>query len=463
MKEQKLWSGRFKQGQSPSLEAFGCSLQDDIYLFEADIQASRAHLIELKNNQIVSEKEFIQINNSLTQLLIDFQENRWQPSPQHEDIHMNIEAYLIEKLGETGKKIHTGRSRNDQVVTAFKLTIQKNVHEVMSALIDFCNTLLEHSQTHLAIVLPGYTHLQKAQPIRLSHYFMAYFEMFYRDATKLNFFKTFLKEMPLGSGALAGNAFSLNRKSITQVLEQDLPTANSIDSVADRDYVLDILYAYTQIMLHLSRLSEDLIIWSSEEFNYITLSDDYSTGSSIMPQKKNPDVCELTRGKTGRAIGSLVGMATILKGLPMAYNRDLQEDKHLYYESFETVISCLKINNEMLKKLKINSENMVKASKKGYLLATDIAEYLVKKGMAFRDAHAIVGKIVAYSLDSNKNLMELKIEELQKFSKLIESDLILSPESSVESKTSYGGTAQKSVLEQINAAKIRIGQIKNLL
>jgi len=454
----KLWGGRFTEGTNIDVELFTSSLVDDIHLFKADILASTAHLHQLREQGIVTHDESYKLENTLKQLWKDYENGNFLPDSKFEDIHMNIENYLIEKLGDIGKKIHTGRSRNDQVVTAFKLTILDRVDSTMVMLKDLLATFINLAENSMDVIIPGYTHLQKAQPICASLYFMAYFEMFNRDYEKLKFFKKFLREVPLGAGALAGQPFGLDRFKIAEELNMSQPTANSLDSVADRDYVLDVLYVFNSIMLHFSRLSEDMIIWSSEEFGFVTLSDAYTTGSSIMPQKKNPDVYELTRGKTGRVVGSFIGMITTLKSLPMGYNRDLQEDKHLFFEAADTVEQVLKVNIGSLKTLKLNKEHLAAEVNKGYLLATDIADYLVKKGMPFREAHSVVGKIVRYCEDNHKGLVELNVEEIKDFSEMIGDDLkvYLSVQNSVDSRDSYGGTARKSIETQIENARLKL-------
>lgn len=455
---EKLWGGRFSENTNKDVEKFTSSLNDDIHLFSADVTATRAHLHQLREKNVLSHEEADKLENVLNQLIVEKENGVYVPDESLEDIHMNIEKYLTEKLGDIGKKIHTGRSRNDQVVTAFKLTIIERTDAIISLLKEILIVLINKAEESKDIMMPGYTHLQKAQPIRASLYFLAYFEMFYRDLEKLKFFKKFLREVPLGSGALSGNPYGLDRFKITEELNMGQPTANSLDSVADRDYVLDVLYCLTSIMLHFSRLSEDMIIWSSEEFNFVTLSDAYTTGSSIMPQKKNPDVYELTRGKTGRVVGSLVGMITTLKSLPMGYNRDLQEDKHLFFEAIETVNQVISVNIGCLNTMTLNKDRLIKETEKGYLLATDIADYLVIKSLPFREAHAVVGKIVKYCEDNNKGLMGLNYEELKSFSDLFEEDIVqrLNILSSVDSRDSYGGTSGKSIDIQIENARLRL-------
>lgn len=454
----KIWGGRFSEDTNQDVERFTSSLQDDIHLFKADIQATKVHLHQLRERNIVTHEEANQLENILEQLLIEKDNGTFIPDEKYEDIHMNIEQYLIDKLGDTGKKIHTGRSRNDQVVTAFKLTILEKVDIILVLIKELLISFINKADGNKDIIMPGYTHLQKAQPIRASLYFLAYFEMFYRDFEKLKFFKRYLMEVPLGAGALAGTPYGLDRFKIAEELNMRQPTANSLDSVADRDYVLDILYCFNSIMLHFSRMSEDMIIWTSEEFGFVKLSDAFTTGSSIMPQKKNPDVYELTRGKTGRVVGALVGMITTLKALPMGYNRDLQEDKHLFFDAAETVEQVLRVNIGCLNTLELNKELLEIETNKGYLLATDIADYLVLKGLPFREAHSVVGKIVRDCEDNKKDLIDLSYEDFKQFSDLFCEDITLRLNivHSVDSKDSYGGTSGKSIETQIENARLRM-------
>lgn len=459
---EKLWGGRFDDKTNKDVETFTVSLKDDYRLLQADVYASKAHLHLLKKAGLVNPKEEKQIEETLDQLLEEYRSGAFVLRPELEDVHMNIESYLIERLGDVGKKIHTGRSRNDQVVTAFKLALLAKNERIVQLIGELENTLIDLAEEHIDVIMPGYTHLQKAQPILLGHYFQSYFEMFYRDLEKLIFFRNFLLELPLGSGALAGNPFQLDRFAAAEELGFVKPTHNSMDSVADRDYALDMLYTLSLVMTHFSRLSEDLILWSTEEFGFITLSDAFTTGSSIMPQKKNPDVCELTRGKTGRVVGDLMALFMTMKALPMAYNRDLQEDKHVVFDACQTVEQVLRVNIGLLKTMKINKEQMEESAKSGYLLATDIADYLVQKGVPFREAHHIVGSIVKDAEKYHKSLKDLTFDELQTYSDLFGKDVMayLSEEHSINARDSYGGTAKKAVKEQIKLAKKRLKEIQ---
>ncbi len=460
---EKLWAGRFEEKTNKDVELFTSSLKEDYRLIQADICASKVHLHELRRVDLVTSKEEKAISDCLDQLLSEYKTGTFVLKADLEDVHMNIEAYLIDKLGDIGKKIHTGRSRNDQVVTAFKLTVLGRVEKITQYLVELENTLIDLAVKNLHVIVPGYTHLQKAQPILLSHYFLAYFDMFYRDIEKIVFFKNYLMELPLGAGALAGNPFKMNRQLMSQELGFRRPTSNSLDSISDRDYALDTIYACSLIMQHFSRLSEDMILWSSEEFGFITISDAYTTGSSIMPQKKNPDVSELTRGKTGRVFGDLLNLFTTIKGLPMGYNRDLQEDKHAVFDALGTVEQTLKVNIGMLQNLKINEDSMARNVNSGYLLATDLADYLVLKGVPFREAHKIVGQVVLDCVRKEKHLVDLAYNELQNYSSEFMKDVMpyLDVMHSVNNRDSYGGTATKCVKEQIKLAKKRIKEVAN--
>jgi argininosuccinate lyase len=458
MTKEKLWGGRFSSSMAKEVEAFGCSIEYDKYLLDADVKASKVHLQSLNDVGLVTNHEAAKIDKALDELCVEYKEGSFTLDPSLEDVHMNIESYLINKCGDVGKKIHTGRSRNDQVVTAFKLTIKENLTDVYGLLLELLETLISLAEKADGLFVPGYTHLQKAQPVRLSHYYLAYFEQFLRDLKRVKNSHNLLDECPLGASALAGSPFSVDRKKVAADLGFSTPTHNSMDSVSDRDYVLDATYTFSMIMQHFSRLSEDIILWASDEFNYLTISDAYTTGSSIMPQKKNPDISELTRGKTGKVYGALTSLLTLMKGIPMTYNRDLQEDKPAYFEAYQTIISVLKVNIGLLNNISFNEDSLNESVNEGYLLATDLADYLVNKGMAFRDAHHVVGQIVAYGLDKEKGLLELTFDELSSFSSVIDEDVMsyLSVSHSTNNRDVFGGTAESSVKEQIKLAKKRI-------
>lgn len=454
----KLWGGRFSESTDKAVERFTCSLDDDQYLFKADIKASIVHSRALAKVGLITDQEADKLENTLNQVLVD---KEFTLNAELEDIHMNIEFYLIDKLGDLGKKIHTGRSRNDQVITAFKITIKDNLNLIKGQLIDLCMQFVKLADKYIDIIIPGYTHLQKAQPISLSHYYLAYFEKFFRDLQKLEFFIEQMNVLPLGVGSLAGIPYDIDRDFVAKELGFSSVSNNSLDTVSERDFVLDAVYVFSTIMMHLSRFSEDMIIWSSDEFGFITISDRYTTGSSIMPQKKNPDVCELTRGKCGRVYGQLMSLLTTLKGLPMTYNRDLQEDKHSYFEAYQTLTDALQVNIGMLKEIKINRDNINKQLSRGFLTATDFADYLVGKGIPFRESHSIVGRLVSKAINENKQLNELNLLDFKTVEDRIEQDVYkaLEIQESLNVRNSFGGTAPIRIREQINLAKKRLKEL----
>jgi argininosuccinate lyase len=454
-KEDKLWGGRFRRALSASAETFTASIEFDKRLYRHDIMGSIAYANALFKSHVITQKECKRIIRGLNVILKGIESGKFKFDPGFEDVHMNIEKMLIDLIGEAGKKIHTGRSRNDQVATDLRAYVKEEVAATISLLCKLQITILDLAERHLKIIMPGYTHLQRAQPVLLSHHLMAYFEMLERD--KARFFETFNRTnvLPLGSGALAGTNFKIDRRFLAEVLGFAQLSNNSIDAVSDRDFVLDFLSAASILMMHLSRMCEELVLWSSYEFGFVEISDAYSTGSSIMPQKKNPDVAELIRGKAGRVFGSLMALFTVLKGLPLAYNRDTQEDKEPLFDAVDTVQSCLKLMQEMLVTAKFHEKEMLDAARKGFLTATDLAFYLVRKGVPFRKAHEIVGKIINYCEDANMQLDYLSVPELKKFSDKFSFDAqkIISTESSVEEKDTFGGTATSRVKEAIKAAR----------
>lgn len=419
----KLWGGRFSKDSDKLMEDFHSSISFDQKLYYWDIMGSKAHAAMLGHVGVISEDEAQSLINGLDDILHEIESGEVTFNPSDEDIHMNIEVLLTKKVGDVGKKLHTGRSRNDQVAVDMRLYLRHEVIEIEKELIQMMETLLKLSEQHLDTAMPGYTHLQRAQPITLGHHLMAYFEMFKRDYHRLDSWLQRNNTMPLGSGALAGTTFPLDRYETAKALAFDEPCLNSLDGVSDRDFILDFLSAAAISMMHLSRFSEEIVLWSSQEFAFVTLDDAYSTGSSIMPQKKNPDVAELVRGKTGRVYGALMGMLTTMKGLPLAYNKDMQEDKEGVFDTVDTWNKCLIIFNKMLETATFNKAAMRRAAAGGFTNATDFADYLVTKGIPFRDAHAIVGHAVAYCLDNNKSLDECSMEEFHAFSPLIENDI----------------------------------------
>ncbi len=458
-KAKKAWSGRFQLAMAKSAEAFSSSVHFDVRLYKQDIVQSIAYARALFQARVLTGVECKKIIKALEAILNGIEAGKIKLKPELEDVHMNIEALLIEKVGDVGKKLHSGRSRNDQVSTDLRMYLKYEVTEIVMLIRRLQETLLDMAQANIKVIMPGYTHLQRAQPILFSHHLMAYFEMFQRDKER------FLKAgdeadvMPLGSAALAGTNFKIDRGKLANELGFSRISKNSMDAVSDRDFAIDFAAACALLMMHLSRFSEELIIWSTYEFGFIELSDQFSTGSSIMPQKKNPDIAELVRGKTGRVYGHLMGLLTVMKSLPLAYNRDMQEDKEAVLDSVGTVKSALSIFEEMLCATNINAEEMDKAAKKGYLTATDLAYYLVRRGVPFREAHRIVGRIVAYCEESNMQLEYLSLTQLKQFSDAFSYDAmrILSSESSVASKDVVGGTAPKQVKDAIKRAR------KNLL
>lgn len=457
-KSKKPWSGRFKGSLSRSAEKFTSSINYDQRLYKQDIMQSIAYAKVLQRSAVLNPQECKRIIRGLEEILRAVETGRVKFSPEYEDVHMNIEHLLIQRIGEVGKKLHTGRSRNDQVSTDLRMYIKWEVTETRSLIRHLQETLIEMAEDNVSVLMPGYTHLQRAQPVLLSHHFLAYFEMLERDKERFQQAYERADSLVLGSGALAGTNFSLDRHLLAKELGFSKISANSLDAVSDRDFVIDYLSAAATMMMHLSRLAEEMVLWSSYEFDFVEMSDAYATGSSLMPQKKNPDVAEIVRGKCGRVYGDLLTLLTIMKGLPLAYNRDMQEDKEPLFDAIDTVKGSLSIFAEMLKSLKINKEVMAKAVTKGYLTATDIVYYLVRKNVPFRTAHEIVGKIVAYCEESNMELDYVSLNQLKTFCDKFSYDVqrILSSKSSVETKDVPGGTAPKRVKEAIKRARAHL-------
>lgn len=419
----KLWGGRFTKQTDNLVHEFNASILFDQRLYSYDIMGSIAHVKMLAKQSIITEEESITIIDGLNSILDDIESNKLTIDLTHEDIHSFIEANLIERIGNTGKKLHTGRSRNDQVALDTKLYVKDEIKQVDELLKKLQQTLLSIIKDNIDTILPGFTHLQKAQPVTLAHHFMAYFEMFKRDRSRLFDAYNRTNQLPLGSGALAGTTFPIDREYVAELLGFSSVTLNSMDAVSDRDFIIEFLNDLSIIMMHLSRFCEELIIWGSNDYQYVEFDDAYSTGSSIMPQKKNPDIAELVRGKTGRVYGSLMGILTTTKGLPLAYNKDMQEDKEGLFDALDTVKTSLTLFSPMLATLKFNKEIMYKSCQKGFANATDIADYLVNKGVPFRDAHGIVGQLVLYSIKQNKSLDDLSIEEYKSISSVIDEDV----------------------------------------
>ena len=451
----KLWGGRFTKNTDAFAEGFHSSISFDSRMYKEDIKGSTAHAKMLVRQGILSKEDGEAIVNGLAAIFSDIEEGKVHFSPHDEDIHMNIERLLTERIGEAGKRLHTGRSRNDQVALDFRMYMKSEETEVISSLKALCLELIEISQNNLNTIMPAYTHLQKAQPTTLAHYMMAYCQMFLRDIDRMKDVYRRTDSMPLGSGALCGTTYPLDREFTAKELDFSSVTSNSMDGVSDRDFAIEFLSAASIIMMHLSRFCEELILWSTGEFSFISMDDAYSTGSSIMPQKKNPDMAELIRGKTGRVYGDLMGMLTVMKGLPLAYNKEMQEDKEGVFDAADTVISCLKVFCGMISTVTFKKERMYDTAGKGFTNATDAADYLVKKGMAFRDAHEVIGNIVLHCEKNNKAIADLPVSELKEFSPVFDDDVYdsISLEACVNNRNITGAPAPERVLAHINDAK----------
>ena len=445
----KLWGGRFSKGTAKILDEFNASIPFDKELYIEDIEGSIAHSKMLANQGILTKEEAEKIKEGLLQIKKEIEEGKFVWDIADEDIHMAIEKRLIEIIGDTGKKLHTARSRNDQVAVDFRRWVLKRNIDFTKKIKELIEVFVNIAKEHTDTLLPGMTHLQHAQPISFGYHMLAYASMFKRDYERfLESYKRNNKN-PLGCAALAGTPHNIDRFQTTKELGFDEPTVNCLDTVSDRDFALEILFNISMLMMHASRISEELIIWSSSEFGFVTLSDEYSTGSSIMPQKKNPDVPELIRGKTGRAYGNLIALLTVMKGLPLAYNKDTQEDKEGVFDSVKNALISIEILKETLKTMKVNKDRMYKACKIGHLTATDLADYLVNKGIPFREAHHITGRAVALAESKGVDLSDLSLEELKSIDERIGDDLDLSLENSMNSRKSYGATAPERVKEQI--------------
>ena len=450
MEEKKLWGGRFSESTDAFVEEFTESVSFDKELALYDIKGSIAHARMLGKMGIIPEEDAEKIIKGLKEIEKEIKEGKFQWKKELEDVHMNIEKALIDKIGSVGGKLHTGRSRNDQVITAFRLYLKEQIQDIIHLLRDLKKSLLKKAKETVDIVMPAYTHLQRAQPIRMAHYFLAYLEMYNRDEERFTDTLKRVDQMPLGSGALAGVDFPIDRKMTAKELGFSQLMRNSLDATASRDAIIEFLSDAAICMSNLSRQSEDFIIWNSTEFSFVELPDKLTTGSSIMPQKKNPDVLELIRGKTGRVYGDLIALLTVVKGLPMAYNRDLHEDKEPVFDAVKTLKGSIIVMTKIVEGLKPRKEIMEKAAG-GFALATDLANYLVRKGMPFRQAHHVVGQIVAYLTKEGRNLEDITLEELKIFSDLFDEEAlkILNPYYVADARKSYGGTAKERILEQI--------------
>ena len=459
----QLWGGRFTKETDKLVYHFNASISFDKRLFKQDIEGSIAHVVMLEKQGILTCEEKDAIVKGLTGIRNDVEEGKLAITEEYEDIHSFVEANLIDRIGDTGKKLHTGRSRNDQVALDMKLYIRQEVLEVSEELQKLLETLLSVMEKNTETYMPGFTHLQKAQPTTLAHHMGAYFEMFKRDVLRLQDIYKRMNYCPLGSGAFAGTTYSLDRSYTASLMGFEGPTLNSMDSVADRDYVIEFLAALSTIMMHLSRFSEEIIIWNSNEYRFVEIDDAYSTGSSIMPQKKNPDIAELVRGKTGRVYGALMSVLTVMKGLPLAYNKDMQEDKEVTFDAVDTVKNCLALFEGMLSAMKFHNDIMRESAMKGFTNATDAADYLVNKGVPFRDAHGIIGRLVLYCIDKNTAIDALTLEELKAISPVFEADVYeaISLKTCVEKRLTIGAPGQKVMEEVIKCNKDFLEGLKN--
>ncbi|MBQ8857766.1 MAG: argininosuccinate lyase [Lachnospiraceae bacterium] len=447
----QLWGGRFTKETDQLVYNFNASISFDKKFYRQDMEGSMAHVKMLAKQGILTEDERDQILKGLEGILEDVENGTLEISHKYEDIHSFVEATLIDRIGEAGKKLHTGRSRNDQVALDMKLYTRDELIAIDGLVYDLLTTILKIMEEHVDTIMPGFTHLQKAQPITLAHHMGAYFEMFKRDRGRLHDIYERMNYCPLGSGALAGTTYPLDREYVAELLEFKGATENSMDSVSDRDYVIELLSALSTIMMHLSRFSEEIIIWNTNEYQFVEIDDAYSTGSSIMPQKKNPDIAELVRGKTGRVYGALMSMLTTMKGIPLAYNKDMQEDKELTFDAYDTVKGCLALFTGMLATMKFNTKNMEASAKLGYTNATDAADYLVNHGVAFRDAHGIVGQLVLYGIEHNKALDDFTMEEFKAISPVFEEDIYeaISMETCVNKRLTKGAPGREVMLKTI--------------
>ena len=449
----KLWGGRFQKETDQLVNQLNASIGFDQRLYKEDITGSMAHAKMLSDCGIISKADSEAIQAGLSGILADIEDGKVEFTADNEDIHMNVEALLTARIGDAGKRLHTARSRNDQVALDFRMYVREQIPVIVSQLLELETVLCRQAKKYQTAVMPGYTHLQRAQPISFAQHLMAYASMFRRDVTRLEDCAERLNECPLGSGALAGTTYPIDRWETAQALGFDAPMSNSLDGVSDRDYALELLSGLSILMMHLSRLAEEVILWCSWEFKFIELDDAYATGSSIMPQKKNPDVAELVRGKTGRVYGDLMSLLTVMKGLPLAYNKDMQEDKEPVFDAVDTVELCLPVFAAMLDTMTVRTDNMRAAAGHGFINATDCADYLTKKGMPFRDAYTVTGKLVAACTAQGKTLEELTLEELKAVSELFEADVYdaLNLENCMALRGSYGGPAVSETARQIGA------------
>ena len=456
----QLWGGRFTKETDKLVYNFNASIGFDQKFYKQDIEGSIAHVIMLGKQGILTKEESDQIVDCLCGIRADVENGVLEISDEYEDIHSFVEATLIDRLGDVGKKLHTGRSRNDQVALDMRLYTRLQVLETDDLLKELLETILKIMEENVDTIMPGFTHLQKAQPITLAHHMGAYFEMFRRDRGRLHDIYVRMNYCPLGSGALAGTTYPLDRELTAQLMGFYGPTLNSMDGVSDRDYLIEFLSAASTIMMHLSRFSEEVIIWNSNEYQFVEIDDAYSTGSSIMPQKKNPDIAELVRGKTGRVYGALMSLLTTMKGIPLAYNKDMQEDKELSFDAMDTVKGCIALFNGMLATMKFNKERMYASANGGFTNATDAADYLVNHGVPFRDAHGIIGRLVLYCIEQNKAIDELSLDELKAISPVFEADIYdaISMETCVSKRLTIGAPGQDAMKKVIEQERAYLGE-----
>lgn len=456
----KLWGGRFTKATDKLVEEYTASIGFDQQLWKEDITGSLAHVAMLGKCGIIGEDEAATIAEGLKKVAAMIEAGEAEFTVENEDVHMNVEKMLIEQIGPVGGKLHTGRSRNDQVATDMHLYLRARVVEIVDLIVKVQESLLEQAKANIDTILPGYTHLQRAQPVLFAHHLMAYYSMLQRDAERLMDSWKRINVLPLGAGALAGTTFPIDREYVAELLKFDAVYTNSMDAVSDRDFIVEFLANASLLMMHLSRLCEELILWMSDEFNFVELDDAFCTGSSIMPQKKNPDVAELVRGKTGRVYGSLIGMLTVLKGLPLAYNKDMQEDKEGMFDTVATLHGALSLFAPMIRTMKVKKENMRQAVAHDFSNATDLADYLVGKGMPFRQAHEVVGRSVLYCIEQGKYLLDMSLDEFRQFSEQFEEDIYeaLNPVNVVNARNVLGGTAKNQVEIQIAAAEVQLKQ-----
>ncbi len=449
----QLWGGRFTKATDEAVYAFNASLSFDSRLYAKDIEGSMAHARMLRKQGIISKEDEEKILKGLSQIKTEIDEGKLSFSPEYEDIHSFVESILTDRIGDAGKRLHTGRSRNDQVALDMRMYVREQVLKTDQALYELLKELHILMKEHISTYMPGFTHMQKAQPVTLSHHLGAYFEMFARDRSRMKDAYERMNYCPLGAGALAGTTYPLDREYTAKLLGFYGPTSNSMDSVSDRDYVIEFLSDLSLVMMHLSRFCEEIICWNSNEYGFVEMDDTYSTGSSIMPQKKNPDVAELIRGKTGRVYGALTSMLTTMKGIPLAYNKDMQEDKEVFFDASDTALTCITLFTGMIATMKVRKDRMEKSAVLGFTNATDAADYLVKKGVPFRDAHGIIGRLVLYCLEKGCAIDDLSIQELKTISEVFEEDVFdaISLKTCVENRLTYGapGSAgMKKVIEE---------------